>query len=127
MTQLGQIIGEVRGDLDVLVGRVGDQFGETCVCKDADAAAGDWGLAAECDDGDAHPEGVAGCGAAYVGEGVEGDVDLAIFAEVVLKREAVDEDDSVGGDPALGELIAKTIAVAALGGVQDQSGIGNAG
>ena len=54
---------------------VGDQFWEADVGEDADAGAADGGFAGEGDDGDAHPEGVAGGGGAVVGEGVEGDVD----------------------------------------------------
>ena len=113
--------------MDVLVGCFGDHFRVGDVGKDTDTAAGDGGWAGEGDDGNAHPEGVAGGGAADIGEGVEGDVDFVVLVHVFWQGEFLNEGHAVGGDSGIDEHLSDAIAVAASAGVEDEMGVGDGG
>jgi len=130
-----------EGDGDALViGRVGgDEIGKTNAVQQADADAADVGLAGEGDDGDAHPHGFARGGGAVVGESVEGDVNLAVAAEMVHGRGVGgDQFEAIGGNAERAKADAETIAnggavggailngEARMGdGVQDAGPLGN--
>jgi len=91
-----EVRGEVDGDLgEGLVG-VSNAVGEAELGEDAQAAAGDGGLAGEGDDGDAHPDGVDCCRVASVGVGVEADVDLVVELEIVRAGLAIGKSNVSG-------------------------------
>ena len=78
LLQAREVIGEGDGSFDVLLAGVGEQVDEVHVGEYADAQAGGVFCASEGNDGDSHPEGVAGDGVAGDGEGVEEDVDFVV-------------------------------------------------
>ena len=86
--------------MNVPIRRMGDEFGETADREDRDAATADGGVAAQGDDGDAHPEGIAGGGDAVVGEGIEGDVDAVIEAVIFEAGLCGGELEAIGFDAA---------------------------
>src|SRR5689334_13364960 len=55
--QAGAVVGHRYGNMHILIGGVGDEFGGAEASEEADADAGDVGLAGAGDDGDAHEEG----------------------------------------------------------------------
>ena len=67
--EAGEVGGEGGGEADVVVGGGGDEFGEAGLVRTLAATRPRVGLAGEGDDGDAHPEGVAGGGVAGEGKG----------------------------------------------------------
>ena len=73
----------------------GDQVGKLEIGEDAQPGAAWGGLAGEGDDGDAHPEGIAGGGDAVIDEGVETDVDAVEGAEVFAAALAANEFDVI--------------------------------
>ena len=65
------------GEFDVMVFGFGDPFVKAEGIEDGDGGTADDGGPAEGDIGDAHGEAFEGGDAAAMGEGVEGDIDLA--------------------------------------------------
>jgi len=109
--QAREVAGEGGRDGDVLVGGLSDKFREVGVGEDGDAGAGEGELAGERDDWNAHPQGVAGGGAAVVGEGVQGDVDAVIGVKVIGDVFLWDEFQAAGGDVLFVQKFGDTILV----------------
>ncbi len=93
--------------------------------EDACTGAAGGGAAGEGDDGEAHPEGVAGGGDAVVGEGVEADVDVVVGAEILASVAARGELDAVGGDAVRFESGEDAGAVGVGDGLDEDLGIGD--
>ena len=77
-----------------MVGGSGDQVRDTDAAEDAQASAAGGSFTGEGNDGNARPEGVAGCGDAVIGEGVQGDVDSTVKRQIFLARAVADEFDA---------------------------------
>ena len=86
-------------------------------------------VAGEGDDGEAHPEGLAGGGGAVVGKGVEGDVGVVVKSKVCGGGFGVRaEIEAVGGDALFGECIDEGLLCrggAEGGGFEKQAGVGD--
>ena len=74
------------------------QFGKSDRRKYACAGAPHGSGAAQCDNGDSHPEGIAGRRPAVVGEGVERDIDSLIGRQVLRHPAAGEERDPIARD-----------------------------
>lgn len=103
----GAISCERGGEIEVGTFILGDELGEAGVGEHGVANAADMAVACEGDDGDTTDESFGGGGGAVVGEGIEGDVDVAVGQEVIAKRggfaskfEAIDGDASAGSAAA---------------------------
>src|SRR4051794_34557710 len=94
------------------------------VRENRDAGAGDGDLTGERDDRDAHPESVAGGGAAVVGERIERDVDAIVGGEIIGERLFADEFDAREIDVVLNEELSGALEMAAPAGVNDEAGGG---
>ena len=71
---LSEVTGQVGRDPDVLLGRLGEQLVQSDVPKESGSLARDTHPAEEADDGDSHPEGIAGGGHSVVRERIQHDV-----------------------------------------------------
>jgi hypothetical protein len=121
MGEAGEVVGESGGELNVLVGGMGDEISEMESREDRDAAAAGGGLAGKGDDRDAHEEGVEGGGAAGIGEGVEGDIHVVVLLKVLGEWGVVGEMDAGGIDVLLGEGLAELGSVFARLGVEEKA------
>jgi hypothetical protein len=123
------ILCEGDGGIDVGGEVRGGELGEAGVAEEGDALAGGPAVAIETEDGDALPEGFHGGGAAIVGEGVEGEVDIGVGGEEVVVGGAAGAGEAVRGDAVGFEGVEKVLAD---GGAmeeavfEDQAGVGGA-
>ncbi len=78
-----RVLGEIDGGVDVAGEIRGGELFEAGVAEEGDALAGGPAVAVETEDGDALPEGFHGGGAAVVGKGVEGDIDIGVGREEI--------------------------------------------
>jgi hypothetical protein len=123
------ILREGDGGMDVGGEVRGGELGEAGVAEEGDALAGGPAIAIETEDGDALPEGFHGGGAAVVGEGVEGDIDIGVGGEEVVVGGAAGAGEAVRGDAVGFEGVEQVLAD---GGAmeeavfEDQAGVGGA-
>ena len=92
------ILGESDGGLDIAGEVRRGELREASVTEEGDALAGGPAVAVEAEDGDALPEGFHGGGAAVVGEGVKGDIDIGVGRQEIVVGGAARAGEAVRGN-----------------------------
>ena len=77
----------------------GNELRQANVGENAGAAAADGEVAPQRDNGNAHPEGIAGGGAAAIREGIKSDIDLVVQGKVGIHGNARHEGDALVRNP----------------------------
>ena len=103
-----------------LIRRMGNQLGQAEICKLAYAAASHDRSTGDCDDGDAHPEGIQAGRMTIVGKRIKADINVMIKRHVLLQRLFAEERNPILGDALLSQKSKRALTARALGGKQDE-------
>lgn len=99
----GGIGGERGGLFDVVFGGMCHPVGESGVGEDRSANAADEPVSGLGNDGDSHPQSLAGGGAAVIREGVECDIDVFVVGQQFAVRRGAEQIDAVAVNALAGE------------------------